>query len=185
MAHIFSRYHHYNLTIFLSNQTVKTLPTVCRSTVGSGMYKITIQRFGSRPSTFLRNVALLLPFTGEVPAIAPTRGNQCTASIATTGQRCTATARRNGFCGRHQGHADKSIASARLNNANRCTAIVAAMVEGALLQPSSMTNAVDTAMNQAPLQPLWFATTARQLKQQLEETFVWGGVLSGCRVCTI
>ena len=31
VARIFSRYHNYNLTIFLSNQTVKTLPTVCRS----------------------------------------------------------------------------------------------------------------------------------------------------------
>ena len=31
VAHIFSRYRHYNLTIFLSNQTIKTLPTVCRS----------------------------------------------------------------------------------------------------------------------------------------------------------
>ena len=31
VAHIRSRYRHYNLTIFLSNQTVKTLPTVCRS----------------------------------------------------------------------------------------------------------------------------------------------------------
>ena len=101
-------------------------PGTISDVLGSGMYKITIQRFGSRPSTFLRNVALILPFTGEIPAIAPTRDNQCTASIATTGQRCTATARPNGFCGRHQGHADQSIASARLNNANRCTAIVAA-----------------------------------------------------------
>ena len=31
VSHIFSRYRHYNLTIFLSNQTIKTLPTVCRS----------------------------------------------------------------------------------------------------------------------------------------------------------
>ena len=31
VAHIFSRYRHYNLTIILSNQTIKTLPTVCRS----------------------------------------------------------------------------------------------------------------------------------------------------------
>ena len=31
VAHSFSRYRHYNLTIFLSNQTIKTLPTVCRS----------------------------------------------------------------------------------------------------------------------------------------------------------
>jgi len=31
VSHIFSRYRHYNLTFFLSNQTIKTLPTVCRS----------------------------------------------------------------------------------------------------------------------------------------------------------
>ena len=31
VTHIFSRYRHYNLTIILSNQTIKTLPTVCRS----------------------------------------------------------------------------------------------------------------------------------------------------------
>ena len=31
VAHIFSRYRHYNLTIFLSNQTIKILPTVCRA----------------------------------------------------------------------------------------------------------------------------------------------------------
>lgn len=93
--------------------------------LGSGMYKITVQRFGSRPSTFLRNVALILPFTGEMPTVAPARDNQCTASIAATGQQCTATARPNGFCGRHQRHADSSITSARMNDANRCTATVA------------------------------------------------------------
>ena len=31
VAHIFSRHRYYNLTIFLSNQTIKSLPTVCRS----------------------------------------------------------------------------------------------------------------------------------------------------------
>jgi len=31
VSHVFSRYRHYNLTIILSNQTIKTLPTVCRS----------------------------------------------------------------------------------------------------------------------------------------------------------
>ena len=31
VAHSFSRYRHYNLTIFLSNQAIKTIPTVCRS----------------------------------------------------------------------------------------------------------------------------------------------------------
>ena len=31
VSHIFSRYRHYNMTIILSNQTIKTLPTVCRS----------------------------------------------------------------------------------------------------------------------------------------------------------
>ena len=30
-AHSFSGYRHFNLPIFLSNQTIKTLPTVCRS----------------------------------------------------------------------------------------------------------------------------------------------------------
>ena len=31
VTHIFSRYRHYNMTIFLSNQTCRSLPSICRS----------------------------------------------------------------------------------------------------------------------------------------------------------
>ena len=84
---------------------------------GRGMYDV---RVGG--TTYLRNVANILPWSGPVPDIAPD-SRRCKATAKKSGTRCTGTGRSNGFCGRHQAQAGSSGVAASIGSGDQCTAI--------------------------------------------------------------